>query len=517
MKTIITFLLIIVYSVSLGQVQIGNDIDGKNGGDQLGWATAISKDGSIVATSASGVTGNIGYIQVFQNNNGSWTQLGNDILGDTAGDNFGHAIALSDDGTIVAIGGYGYDSGSGIVKIYKFSNNNWTQLGTNINGYEITQGAVAGNPEVNFGYSVSLNSDGTILAVGAIKSDSVIHNSPDIYNHGDVAIFNFENNNWVKTAQISGEAEEDNSGISVSLNGDGTIVAIGAANNDGNGNNSGHVRVFRKQQNGTWLQTGNTSITNGKDMNGENAFDLSGFSVDLSSDGVYVAIGAPANDGDNGNKTDSGHVVSYYNGGDLTTNSYDTTTWINGWQEIDGVESVDQFGYSVSMSDNGLYLAAGSIDNDGNGSKSGHVRVFKRRTASFSQIGTDINGEASGDQAGFSISMSGDGTKIVIGAPFNDGNGGNSGHVRVFDLSSVLSTENSTISEFNIYPNPASKQITLTLQNTVIKKVIIYNNLGQQVLKTKQKTINTSLLKKGIYFVDIETNKGKSTKKLIIE
>jgi hypothetical protein len=44
-------------------------------------------------------------------------------------------------------------------------------------------------------------------------------------------------------------------GWSVSLNSDGTIVAIGAAFNDGNGSNSGHVRVY--QYNGSqWVQLG---------------------------------------------------------------------------------------------------------------------------------------------------------------------------------------------------------------------------------------------------------------------
>lgn len=306
------------------QTQVGTDVDGNAIGDHLGWSTAISSTGDIIAVGAPKADNDKGYVKVLKNENGSWTQIGNNILGDSEGDLFGHSIALSDDGTILAIGGYGYVGGSGIVKVYEFSNNNWIQLGTNMTGNDIQQGAVAGNPEVNFGYSVSLNSDGTILAVGALKSDSIIHNNPDIFNHGDVAIFNFENNDWVKTAQISGEAEEDNSGISISLNGDGTIIAIGAANNDGNGNNSGHARVYRKQNN-SWTQVGNDNTADGKDMNGENAFDLAGFSVSLSADGQFIAIGAPANDGADGNNTDAGHVMNFYNGGDLNNDSYNTT------------------------------------------------------------------------------------------------------------------------------------------------------------------------------------------------
>ncbi len=43
---------------------------------------------------------------------------------------------------------------------------------------------------------------------------------------------------------IDGEAAYDNSGYSVSLSADGTKVAIGSPLNDDNGDYSGHVRVF---------------------------------------------------------------------------------------------------------------------------------------------------------------------------------------------------------------------------------------------------------------------------------
>lgn len=44
----------------------------------------------------------------------------------------------------------------------------------------------------------------------------------------------------------------------------------------------------------------------------------------------------------------------------------------------------------------------------------------------------DIDSEASGDWSGWSVSLSSDGTVLAIGAPYNAGNGDNSGHDRVF-------------------------------------------------------------------------------------
>ena len=85
---------------------------------------------------------------------------------------------------------------------------------------------------------------------------------------------------------IIGQGEDDSIGFSksVSLSGDGNIMAVGSMNNDINGNNAGHVRIY--EWNGsTWLQKG-------VDIDGEAEGDYSGISVSLSSDGSIVAIGA---------------------------------------------------------------------------------------------------------------------------------------------------------------------------------------------------------------------------------
>ena len=91
-------------------------------------------------------------------------------------------------------------------------------------------------------------------------------------------------------------------------------------------------------------------------------------------------------------------------------------------------------GLHVSLSSDGNILAVSARLNDDNGSNSRHVRVFNFDGSSWSQLGQDINGEAADDQFGTDISMSSDGTIIAIGAYLNNGNGSNSGHVRVFEF-----------------------------------------------------------------------------------
>ena len=107
-------------------------------------------------------------------------------------------------------------------------------------------------------------------------------------------------------------------------------------------------------------------------------------------------------------------------------------TWTQLGGDIDGEAAEDDWsGYSVSMSSDGTRVAIGGRKNDGtSGSTSddrGHVRVYEydaaktSAPAKWAQVGGDIDGEAAGDESGRSISMSSDGTRVAIGARWNDG------------------------------------------------------------------------------------------------
>jgi hypothetical protein len=100
--------------------------------------------------------------------------------------------------------------------------------------------------------------------------------------------------------------------------------------------------------------------------------------------------------------------------------------------DIDAEKFNDFLGHAVSLSADGTKLAIGAPGNDGNGAGSGHVRVYQWAGSAWVQQGADIDGEAAGDNSGFSVSLSADGTKLATGGTGNDGNGSNSGHVRVY-------------------------------------------------------------------------------------
>ena len=219
-------------------------------------------------------------------------------------------------------------------------------------------------------------------------------------------------------SDIDGEAADDYSGYSVSLSDDGTIVAIGAYLDDDNGTDSGHTRIFQYSS-GSWTQLGS-------DIVGEAAGDESGNSVSLSDDGTIVAIGAWKNDG-SGSAAGHTRIFQYSSG---------SNSWSQLGSDINGEAAGDYSGWSVSLSDDGTIVAIGALGNDGNGGFSGHTRLYQYSSGSWTQLGSDIDGEAARDESGVSVSLSDDGKTVAIGANLNDANGTNSGHTRVFSLPS---------------------------------------------------------------------------------
>src|SRR5690554_50844 len=254
-----------VYSNASGTwTQIGDDIEGEAAGDQSGFRVALSADGSVVAISApynDGNGANSGQVRVYENISGIWTQIGNDIDGQIAGDRFGHGLALSADGSIIAVGaplrngepsisgGIHYSIGS--VQIYQNISGVWTQIGQDIINDNVFW------TMSNSGWYVDLSADGTVVAIGLPKGYG---NRVEVYQNIS-GIWTQIGNHITKIGQYPSEEN----GYRVALSADGSVVAMGARFNDTNGNNAGRVSVYENIAN-NWVQVGS-------DIFGESAGD----------------------------------------------------------------------------------------------------------------------------------------------------------------------------------------------------------------------------------------------------
>jgi len=424
-------LFVAIMCTSFAQTQLGNDIDGKAENNNSGGSISLSSQGNRVAIAAA-INSVSGRVRIYEWNGSTWTQLGPDV------DGKGTSVALSSEGNRVAIGA-AYGTGSGPFRIYEWNGSTWTQLGLDIEGERVRN---FWSTPLSPDGSVALSSDGSRVAIGEFRSDGNGTRS------GRVRIYEWDGSTWTQLGlDIDGEAAGDESGWSVSLSSDGSRVAIGA---DRNVHGSGHVRIY-EWDGSTWTQLG-------PDIDGEGR---SGGSVSLSSQGNRVAIGAVGN----GNWV--GHVRIY---------EWNGSTWTQLGLDIDGEAAGDLSGGSVSLSSDGNRLAIGAYRNDGSSNdyfyNSGHVRVYDWNGSNWTQLGIDIDGEAAGDESGWSVSLSSDGSRVAIGAPRNDGNNGvASGHVRVYDLTggtnpTIELTLSSNTLDFSSTEINQSSELTFTIENT---------------------------------------------------
>ena len=387
-------------------------------GDAIATALALSGDGFRLAV---GGVGGTGVAKVLQWSGSAWKQLGMDLDAVAAAnvvldEDFGAAVALSRDGTRVAVGAKSAagenadDTDAGRVRVFQWdaSGDAWSLIGNFL--------GEAKNDK--FGSAVSLSSSGARLAIGAENNDDGANAA------GHVRVFELTDastKTWSQMgSDLDGSAEDDHFGGAVSLSGNGQRIAIGAPDASTIAYDIiGYVAVYEWNNTifpGFWQQMGESipgapSSTAGLDYFGE--------SVSLSFDGSIVAAGAAYHDA--AGRTDAGHVrVFKYNG----------TVWQQMGSDLDGAAEDDRFGSSVSLSADGTRLAVGAPKNDAGGDASGRARVYiyDDDLSDWKEIGTVavtglLDGEA-GDQSAVAVSLSDDGERVAVGS--------NDNHAKVF-------------------------------------------------------------------------------------
>lgn len=369
-----------------GWSQLGSDLNGTAAGDQFGISLSMNSSGNRIVVGASESNTNYneaGQVKVFQWNGAEWNQLGLNINGKSEGDRTGVSVSMNSAGDRIAVGAprsFLIDDPPGQARVYDWNGVAWTQLGGDF---------VGENTGDYNGVSVSLNCSGDRVAFGAP------FNQPT----GHVRLYSWNGQTWVQLgADIDGDANFMGVGFSVSLNCSGDRVAIGTFG-------ANKVRVY------SW--NGMSWIQEGDDIVGQ-AAESTGWSVSFNSVGDYLAIGAPfdATNGEN-----SGSVGIY---------KLDGGNWSLVGDVLNGLQG-EAFGYSVSMNDIGNRVAIGAT-----GMGAGKVRIYSLNGSSWSQLNEDILGESDGDLSGNAVSMNGSGDRVAIGAPLNSGIGSEAGHARIY-------------------------------------------------------------------------------------
>ena len=242
---------------------------------------------------------------------------------------------------------------------------------------------------------IRLNDSSFIPSSGAVSIDDFRGHSPYVP--------------WSNQAKYDdGEANYDQLGKSVSISGDGKTGVAGTVNHDGA---KGAIYVYDFTD---WVAPTKLQASD-KQSN-----DEFGYSVAISNDGNTIAVGAPFSD-----------YYSYNNAGAV----YIFTKSNGSWSQQDKLVTSDAytnsfFGMSVAISHNGNLVVAGA---PGDLTYAGAAYVFTRSGSTWSQeqklmIGGTV-AQVGYDEAGSSVSVSGDGLHIMVGAKYEDTNGTNAGSI----------------------------------------------------------------------------------------
>ncbi len=245
--------------------------------DNLGSSVALSEDRQWLFTGATGdddLANNSGMCYAFKKQNGVYqfaVKLAPTGLG--ASTSYGQAIAVNGAGDRVAIGAPGHSSYSGMVVIYQNINNAWVLQ------QQFTTSDIASGDYV--GASLSMSRDGTWLAVSSARDDE------GGYNTGSVYLYQWNGSAYTQYAKLTAPDYEANDGFGqcVSLSADGTCLAVSTTRKGVSGNYIGAVYVYTAVS-GSWGYT--TKLT----ANDGISADYFGTSVSLNANGTILAIGA---------------------------------------------------------------------------------------------------------------------------------------------------------------------------------------------------------------------------------
>jgi hypothetical protein len=386
---------------------LGSEIEGPSSNSKFGNGIAISDDGSRVVIGAP--SDGVGFVaegSVRPYDFGTTWSPTDAITGGEFNNSIGEAIALSSDGTKLAIG-IPNQTISGEVKVFNWNGTAWVPYGTDIIGPEQLPPVPS-----DFGKYVDISGDGDTVLIGApfrIVGSSV---------PGEAYIYILESNIWIPQATIEIGVDGARFGSGVALSADGFVAAIGASMHDGGGTERGAVFIYEQDP-------VMTDIWNHIDtINGEGDFDRIGDSLALSGDGSCLVIGAPLHNGTPG--PDSGKIRIFKR--DLSGYTLMTGGAITG--ENAGV----MFGDSVSISGNGTVVSAGAP-----ASVNGYVISYEWDGSTWGMIGSVLSGATLEDGFGASVALSVDGTRLAVGIPTGGGIA-NLGAAHVYEYSPIVPT-----------------------------------------------------------------------------
>jgi len=344
--------------------------------DNFGRSVSISNDGSTAIVGADRHNSRRGAAYIFEKVNGVWTQMAKLTASDgLISDNFGQHVSISNDGSTALVGAIGDDTSTGSAYIFEKGGSGWSNMTQTA---KLT--ASDGVDYDRFG-RVSISNDGSTTA---------------IMGAGAVYIFEKGVSGWSNTTETA-KLTASGAGLSASISNDGSMVIMGA---------TGAAYIFEKGGSG-WSSVTETAELTASDGVSSDEF---GQSVSISNDGSTALVGAYGDD------SSTGSAYIFEKGGSGWSNMTETAKLT----ASDGLGG-DYLGHGVSISGDGTTAVLGAYRD---GSSTGSAYIFDKGGSGWSNMTettklTAYDGQ-SNDQFGYSVSISNDGSTTIVGAYKDD-------------------------------------------------------------------------------------------------
>ncbi|MEO9484567.1 MAG: hypothetical protein ABJG47_14010 [Ekhidna sp.] len=308
-------------------------------------------------------------------------------------------IAISRDGNTIAITDWDPNlKTTGTVKIFRKFVDEWQQIGESLSGID----------DDKFGAAISLSADGNIVAVGAPSYNDVT---------GEVFIYEYTQDTWEPTGQISGAQRFTSLGVDLALNSDGSKIAIISKPLGRLGFNS--VLSIYVQSGSNW-----ESVINNFDN--VTAVDVPLPSMAFSAEGNRVFLGYTHN---------TGFVDAY---------SVNGSALVSIGDRLVGENQLDWFG-NIGINTSGSTVAIGGTGYPGADYR-GIVKVYQNNSG-WEQKGSSLYGEELDDRVGKKVALNEGASRLVVGAGIGISR---SAFVRVYDFVEGDWNESLTISSNDI-------------------------------------------------------------------
>ena len=182
-----------------------------------------------------------------------------------------------------------------------------------------------------------------------------------------------------------------------------------------------------------------------------------------------------------------------------------------------GENALDRMGEAVAFSADGNRLLVSTLRDDENGEDAGKAEVFDWINGSWSTIGVTMLGEAADDSFGHALALSSDGNRMLLGAIENDGNGSRSGQVKVFEVETTVSVIDNWQPDLKLTPNPTSGLIYLEGEEE--GHAVLVDQVGRIIysfpVQSEKVILDLQAQPKGMYFLQLRINGRLLTSRIV--